>query len=112
MTYQPQNQNLITGVLTGIVVTLNADPTKYNISAGLIIVDDWSTPNEHRMKVLTYAGVTVQIPPNPTRAILTGAGKYCGMSFKCRVRFDIPHVLCGVPEIIYPDPFSSLVHTF
>ena len=66
MTYQPQNTNLITGVLTGCAVTLNVDPTKYDVSAGLIIIDDWSTPNEHRMKVLTYAGVTGQIPPNPT----------------------------------------------
>lgn len=71
MTYQPQNQNLITGVLTGCVVTINADPTKYNITAGLIIVDDWSTPSEHRMKVLTYAGVTGQIPPNPTTSAFT-----------------------------------------
>lgn len=71
MTYQPQNQNLITGVLTGCVVTLNADPTKYDISAGLIIIDDWSTPNEHRMKLLTYAGVTGQIPPNPTTSPFT-----------------------------------------
>lgn len=71
MTYQPQNNNLITGVLTGCAVTLNADPTKYDISAGLIIIDDWSTPNEHRMNILTYAGVTGQIPPNPTTSAFT-----------------------------------------
>ena len=66
MTYQPQNTNFITGVLTGCVVTVNADPTKFDISAGLIIVDDWSTPNEHRMNILTYSGVTGQLPLNPT----------------------------------------------
>jgi len=71
MAYQPQNANLITGVLTGCVVTLNADPTKYDISAGSIVVDDWSTPNAHRMKILTYAGVTGQIPPNPTSSPFT-----------------------------------------
>jgi len=71
MTYQPQNSNLITGVLTGCAVTINADPTKYDVSAGLIIIDDWSTPNEHRMNILTYAGVTGQIPPNPTTSAFT-----------------------------------------
>jgi len=71
MTYQPQNTNFITGVLTGCVVTVNADPTKFDISAGLIIIDDWSTPNEHRMNILTYSGVTGQIPPNPTTSSFT-----------------------------------------
>ena len=66
MTYQPQNTNFITGVLTGCAVTVNADPTKFDISAGLIIVDDWSTPNEQRMNILTYSGVTGQLPLNPT----------------------------------------------
>ena len=71
MTYQPQNSNLITGVLTGCAVTANADPTLFDISAGLIIIDDWSTPNEHRMKVLTYAGVTGQLPLNSTTSAFT-----------------------------------------
>ncbi|MCH8024249.1 MAG: hypothetical protein IIB43_06020 [Candidatus Marinimicrobia bacterium] len=71
MTYQPQNQNLTTGQYTGCVVTLNADPTKYDISSGVIYLEDWSNPTEYRLKRLTYAGVTGQIPPNPIASSFT-----------------------------------------
>ena len=71
MTYQPQNQNLTTGQYTGCVVTLNADPTKYDISSGVIYLEDWSNPAEYRLKRLTYAGVTGQIPPNSIASSFT-----------------------------------------
>ena len=71
MTYQPQNANLTTGTIIAPVVTINADPTKFDITAGTIAIEDWSNPAEMRLKLLKYPGVTGQLPPNPTTSIFT-----------------------------------------
>jgi len=65
MTYQPRFENLSTGKITGCIPTLNADPTKYDVSSGTITIEDWSNPSQPRLKRLTFAGVTGQTPPNP-----------------------------------------------
>jgi len=70
MTYQPQNRNLTTGVIDGCVYTPNGS-TMFNISAGNIAIEDWSIPNEMRLKLLSYPGVTGQLPPNPTTNVFT-----------------------------------------
>lgn len=72
MTYQPQNQNLTTGVVSGCVVSINVDPTRFNISSGTVCIEDWSNPLEMRLKHLSYVGVIGQLPPNPTTSVYTG----------------------------------------
>lgn len=71
MTYQPGNANVTTGVIAPCVITINADPTKFDVSAGTCVIEDWSNPAEKRTKFLTYPGVTGQLPPNPTTNIFT-----------------------------------------
>lgn len=65
MTYKPQNRNVTTGVLTGCVVTINADPKKYDISAGQLVIVDWSNPAAPKTHFLSYPGVTTATPPDP-----------------------------------------------
>lgn len=72
MTYQPQNQNVTSGVLTGCVVSINAgDDTTYDISAGTIVLEDWSDPSQPRMNRLSFPGVVGRTPPNPTTSLFT-----------------------------------------
>ena len=71
MTYQPRNENLATGIISGCVVTMNADTTKYDISSGILAIEDWTNPLEPRLKRLSYTGVTGQTPPNPTTSSFT-----------------------------------------
>ncbi len=70
MSYQPQNRNLTTGVIDGCLVTANGS-TMFDISSGNVAIEDWSNPDEMRLKVLSYAGVTGQLPPDPTTNIFT-----------------------------------------
>lgn len=70
MTYQPQHQNLTSGVISGCLVTANGS-TMFDISAGTIAIEDWSNPLQMRLTILSYPGVTGQLPPNPTTNIFT-----------------------------------------
>jgi len=71
MTYNPQFQNLTTGIISGCIISANVDTAKYDISNGVIAIEDWSEPTRPLLKMLTFAGVTAQTPPNPTTNIFT-----------------------------------------
>lgn len=80
MTYQPQNRNLTTGVISGCVVSINADTSKFDVTAGTVVIEDWSNPLEMRLKQLTYPGVTGQTPPNPTTNVFTSLALIEGLT--------------------------------
>jgi hypothetical protein len=73
MTYNPQFQNLTTGIVSGCIISANVDTLKYDISSGVIAIEDWVDPECPRLKMLAYAGVTGQTPPTPTTKIFTRA---------------------------------------
>lgn len=54
----------VTGVLTGCEVTINADPTKYNVAAGTLVIIDWTTPGAPLRTPVTFLGATAVIPPD------------------------------------------------
>jgi len=52
------------GVLTGLAVTINVDPTKFDIAAGTGIVVDWTTPATPTITYVSYAGSTGNTIPS------------------------------------------------
>lgn len=71
MAYQPQNQNLETGVLAGCGMSINADPLKYDIAAGKVTIRDWSDATLTRLKILIFDGATALVPPGVPASIFT-----------------------------------------
>ena len=68
--FRPQDMNVTTGAITGCIVSANGS-TMFDISPGTIAIEDWSNPASMRLKLLSYPGVTGQLPPNPTTNIFT-----------------------------------------
>lgn len=71
MTYQPQNRNLNTGVYSGCVLSINVDTTKFDLSAGVILIEDYSVHGEGRLKEFSYPGQTGITPPDPFNTLFT-----------------------------------------
>lgn len=54
--------NLPTGFLQGLQLSINADPTKFNIAAGYYVVTDFSDLAQPVVKIINYAGATGLTP--------------------------------------------------
>jgi len=54
--------NLPTGFLQGLQLSINVDPTKFNIAAGYYVVTDFSNLNQPVVKIISYAGATGLTP--------------------------------------------------
>lgn len=54
--------NLPTGFLQGLQLSINVDPTKYNIAAGYYVVTDFTNLAQPVVKIITYAGATGLTP--------------------------------------------------
>jgi len=54
--------NLPTGFLQGLALSINADPTKFNIAAGYYVVTDFTNLTQPVVKIINYAGVTGLTP--------------------------------------------------
>lgn len=54
-------EKLSTGLLTGGIITINADTTKYNVSATTGLVSNFSNPNLPVFKTVSYAGITGKV---------------------------------------------------
>lgn len=54
--------NLPTGFLLGLQLSINADPTKFNIAPGYYVVTDFTNLANPVVKIITYAGATGLIP--------------------------------------------------
>jgi len=50
--------NLPTGFLQGLQLSINVDPTKFNIASGYYVVTDFSTLTQPVVKIISYAGAT------------------------------------------------------
>jgi len=50
--------NLPTGFLQGLQLSINADPTKYNIAAGYYVVTDFTNLAQPVVKIIAYPGAT------------------------------------------------------
>lgn len=55
------NLSLHTGVISGFTTTINADPTRFDITPGTAIVVDRSDPTNPVVTSLNFAGVTAQL---------------------------------------------------
>lgn len=72
MTYQPGNANVTTGNTEGCAITPNVgDDTRFDISSGTCVIEDWSNPLEKRTKFLSYPGDTAVLPPDGATATFT-----------------------------------------
>lgn len=56
-----------TGVITGGEVTINADPTKYNVAAGTGVVYNWVSPGTPLKIPVTWGAFTATSPPDSTK---------------------------------------------
>jgi len=54
--------NLPTGFLQGLQLSINADPTKFNIAAGNYVVTDFTNLTQPVVKIINYAGATGLTP--------------------------------------------------
>ena len=54
--------NLPTGFLQGLQLSINADPTKFNIAAGYYVVTDFTNLTQPVVKIINYAGATGLTP--------------------------------------------------
>lgn len=54
--------NLPTGFLQGLQLSINADPTKFNIAAGTYVVTDFTNLTQPFVKIINYAGATGLTP--------------------------------------------------
>lgn len=64
-----------TGVLSGFALTINADPTKFNLAAGVAGFADYSSnPAQPTRSVLSYAGGTALAVPGLASAATTYVG--------------------------------------
>ena len=54
--------NLPTGFLQGLQLSINADPTKFNIAAGYYVVTDFTNLAQPVVKIINYAGSTGLTP--------------------------------------------------
>ena len=54
--------NLPTGFLQGLALSINADPTKFNIAAGYYVVTDFTNLTQPVVKIINYAGATGLTP--------------------------------------------------
>lgn len=54
--------NLPTGFLQGLQLSINADPTKFNIAAGYYVVTDFTNLVQPVVKIINYAGATGLTP--------------------------------------------------
>lgn len=57
-------ENLITGVIWGGIITINADPTKWDLSAGQGIVMDWTDPTTPVRTVVSWDEALAQTIPD------------------------------------------------
>lgn len=57
-----KKQNLPTGFLTGLQLSINADPTKFNIAAGYYTIANFSDLNNPYVHIEQYAGITGVTP--------------------------------------------------
>ncbi len=53
---------LSTGLIRNGLITINADPTKYNVAAGVGIVSDFTNPDNPTVVVVNFSSVTGKIP--------------------------------------------------
>ncbi len=58
------NLSLHTGVISGFTTTINADPTRFDITSGTAIVVDRSDPTNPVVTFLDFSGVTAQLDTN------------------------------------------------
>ena len=54
--------NLPTGFLQGLQLSINADPTKFNIAAGYYVITDFTNLTQPVVKIINYAGATGLTP--------------------------------------------------
>jgi hypothetical protein len=64
----PISKGQNTGLISGGVVTINADPTKFDVSAGTGIVVDWSVPTAPVATSVSWGAFTAQTIPDFTKA--------------------------------------------
>ena len=60
-----------TGLLTGGVVTINADPTKFDVTAGSGIIMDWSNPASPQAIPVSWDAFSAQTIPDFTKPFTT-----------------------------------------
>lgn len=98
------DENLSTGILTGLEVTINGgDNTKFDIAAGTGIVMDWTVPATPVRTLVTFAGVTAESVPDITKTFTSLAIDAAGTLFKTtdtlptnqqkKVRIDLQSVI-------------------
>jgi hypothetical protein len=69
------NRSAITGLLTGGVLSINADPTKFDIASGSgIVVDKWTNPASPTYTSVSWNSFTAQTVPNISTQNITGVG--------------------------------------
>lgn len=59
--------SLNSGILTGGTVTINADPTKFDVAAGTGIIVNWTTPTSPVCTYVTWSSKTAQTIPDFTK---------------------------------------------
>ena len=59
---------IVTGVLTGGEVTINTDPTKYNVAAGTGVIINWVTPSAPVRTEISWDDFIGVVPPDPAKS--------------------------------------------
>lgn len=63
---------LISGIITGMVVSINADPTKFDVSAGTGVIIDWSTGSAVITEIVFPGATAVAITAGIGNSTFTG----------------------------------------
>ena len=64
--------NVISGVITGGVVTIATDPAEFNVSAGTGVIIDWSTPSAPVYTSVTWGAFSDQTTTDLATELFTG----------------------------------------